>query len=175
MPLFQPKAQLPILLHSSNTYIFLLHSRFMDPKETVSRMGDPTQERHSDEEYIVAVRGYEPAATSEVAEKVGVARQSADYRLRQLEAEEKVRSKKAGSSLVWVELVECERCHEGAPRGDIRFIMLGGAMKPVEPHEKAPISDVTVHELCPDCAEEWREWLQKGSGSFNSFLEAFEE
>ena len=64
-------------------------------------MSEPVEERHSDEEYIDAVREHEPAATSEIAEVVGVARQSADYRLRKLEDEGNVTSKTIGNSLAW--------------------------------------------------------------------------
>ena len=64
-------------------------------------MGKPVEDRHSDEEYLDAVREHEPAATSEIAEVVGVARQSADYRLRKLEDDRKVASKKIGNSLAW--------------------------------------------------------------------------
>lgn len=64
-------------------------------------MPDSRGKRYSDEEYITAVRIHEPAATTEVAETVGVARQSADYRLRQLEDEGLVESKKIGNSLAW--------------------------------------------------------------------------
>lgn len=64
-------------------------------------MSEPVADRHSDEEYLDAVREHEPAGTSEVAAEVGVARQSADYRLRQLEDEGKVRSKQIGNSLAW--------------------------------------------------------------------------
>ena len=55
----------------------------------------------SDAEILEAVREHEPAGTSEVGEAVGVARQNADYRLRRLEEEGKVRGKKVGRSLVW--------------------------------------------------------------------------
>lgn len=64
-------------------------------------MVDSTRNRHSDEEYINAVHKHEPAATKEVAETVGVARQSADYRLRQLDDDGLVNSKKIGNSLAW--------------------------------------------------------------------------
>ncbi|WP_338738399.1 FaeA/PapI family transcriptional regulator [Haloplanus salilacus] len=52
--------------------------------------------------YLNAVRDHEPAATSEIADSVGVTRQGADYRLRQLEDEGKVQSKMVGNSLVWM-------------------------------------------------------------------------
>lgn len=64
-------------------------------------MSESVADRHSDEEYLAAVREHEPAATSEVADAVGVARQSADYRLRQLEVDGKVKSKQIGNSLAW--------------------------------------------------------------------------
>lgn len=57
---------------------------------------------HSDEEFIEAVREHEPASTREVAEEIGIYRQSADYRLRRLEEDERVTRKKAGHSLVWM-------------------------------------------------------------------------
>ena len=59
-------------------------------------------QKYTDEEYLEAVRDNEPAGTSEVAEAVGVKRQSADYRLRKLEEEERVKSKMVGNSLVWM-------------------------------------------------------------------------
>lgn len=55
----------------------------------------------SDGEVLEAVDRNEPAATSEVAEELGVVRQAADYRLRQLREQARVRSKKIGASLVW--------------------------------------------------------------------------
>lgn len=57
---------------------------------------------HDEEEYLDAVREHSPASTSEVADAVGVTRQGADYRLRQLEDEGKVSSKMVGNSLVWM-------------------------------------------------------------------------
>lgn len=60
-----------------------------------------SQHNNPEEDYLEAVREYEPAATSEVAEAVSVTRQGADYRLRQLEEDGLVRSKMAGNSLVW--------------------------------------------------------------------------
>lgn len=69
--------------------------------ESKPLMANPDGERHSDEEYIEAVQEHEPAGTSEVAEAIGVARQSADYRLRQLEDHGLLASKMVGNSLVW--------------------------------------------------------------------------
>lgn len=57
--------------------------------------------RHSDGAVLEAVRAHEPAATSEVADELGIARQSADYRLRRLQEDDRVASKKIGASLVW--------------------------------------------------------------------------
>lgn len=56
---------------------------------------------NSDDEYVAAVRTHEPAATSEVAREVGVTRQNADARLRQLDDAGRVKRKKIGASLVW--------------------------------------------------------------------------
>lgn len=64
-------------------------------------MSESITDRHSDEEYLEAVRQHEPAATSEIAETVGVTRQSADYRLRQLEDDGRVVSETIGNSLAW--------------------------------------------------------------------------
>lgn len=56
---------------------------------------------HTDEEVLEAVRNHEPAGTQEVANELGIARQSADYRLRRLLDEGRVLKKKVGNSLVW--------------------------------------------------------------------------
>lgn len=56
---------------------------------------------HTDAEIVAAVRAHEPAATSEVADELGIRRQSADYRLRRLRDAGRVSSKKIGASLVW--------------------------------------------------------------------------
>lgn len=56
---------------------------------------------HTDEEVLEAVRKHTPAGTQEVADELGIARQSADYRLRQLLADGDVSKKKVGNSLVW--------------------------------------------------------------------------
>lgn len=60
------------------------------------------ESEYSDEDIINAVRKHEPAATSEVAETLGMARQSADYRLRRLLEENRVSKKKVGNSLIWL-------------------------------------------------------------------------
>lgn len=56
---------------------------------------------YTDEDLLNAVTTHEPAATSEVAEELGVTRQSADQHLRRLADEGKIRKKKIGASLVW--------------------------------------------------------------------------
>jgi len=56
---------------------------------------------HNEDEYLEAIREKEPASTKEIAELVGVTRQGADYRLRQLEDDGLVKSKKIGNSLAW--------------------------------------------------------------------------
>lgn len=56
----------------------------------------------SEETYLEAIRENEPASTKEVAESVGVTRQGADYRLRELEKDGIVQSKMVGNSLIWM-------------------------------------------------------------------------
>lgn len=56
---------------------------------------------HADDAVVEAVRAHEPAGTSEVAGELGIARQSADYRLRHLREEGRVAVKKVGHTLVW--------------------------------------------------------------------------
>lgn len=56
---------------------------------------------HADEEFLEAVGRLEPAGTREVADAIGVTRQNADQRLRRLEDEGRVTSKKIGNSLAW--------------------------------------------------------------------------
>lgn len=70
--------------------------------------------QHSDEAVIAAVEKRSPAATSEVGDELGIARQSADYRLRKLADEGRVEKKKIGASLVWsVALAETSSEDEG--------------------------------------------------------------
>lgn len=57
---------------------------------------------HADADVLAAVRNHNPAATSEVADDLDIARQSADYRLRKLAEEGRVRQKKIGASAVWM-------------------------------------------------------------------------
>ncbi|ESS10807.1 MAG: hypothetical protein A07HR60_02828 [uncultured archaeon A07HR60] len=63
--------------------------------------GGRFEPEHTDEDVLNAVRGHEPAGTKEVADELGIARQSADYRLRRLLDEGRVSKKKVGNSLVW--------------------------------------------------------------------------
>lgn len=59
------------------------------------------QPEHDDREFLEAVSEHEPAGTAEIAEAVGVTRQNADHRLRQLVDEGAVTNTKIGSSLAW--------------------------------------------------------------------------
>ena len=68
--------------------------------------GGRFQKEHSDEDVLAAVRKHEPAGTAEVASELGIARQSADFRLRKLEDEGSVSVEKIGGSLVWSVLPE---------------------------------------------------------------------
>lgn len=63
---------------------------------------------HPDEEVLAAVREHNPAATSEVAEELGIARQSADSRLRKLADGERVRQKKIAAVAVWTPIEDGE-------------------------------------------------------------------
>ena len=63
---------------------------------------------HTDADVLAVVRERAPAGTKEVAEALGIARQSADYRLRKLADEGRVRSKKVGGSLAWTATSEAE-------------------------------------------------------------------
>lgn len=54
-----------------------------------------------DTDVVAAVQAHDPAATSEIAEAVGITRQGADRRLRDLRERGEVSSKKIGASLVW--------------------------------------------------------------------------
>ncbi|ERG90970.1 MAG: sugar-specific transcriptional regulator TrmB [Haloquadratum walsbyi J07HQW1] len=63
--------------------------------------GGRFEPEHTDKEVIDAVLEHQPAGTQEVADKLSIARQSADYRLRKLLEEGRVSKKKVGNSLVW--------------------------------------------------------------------------
>lgn len=56
----------------------------------------------SEKDLLNSVREHQPAGTSEVGDAVGLARQNAHYRLRRLEEQGEVESKKVGRSLVWM-------------------------------------------------------------------------
>lgn len=62
--------------------------------------------KYAEEDVLAAVREHAPAATREVAEAVGFTRQNADYRLRRLADEGKVRRKKVGPTLIWMPVTE---------------------------------------------------------------------
>jgi len=63
--------------------------------------GGQFEPEYTDEEVVEAVAENEPAGTTEVADELGIARQSADYRLRRLLDDDRVSKKKVGNSLVW--------------------------------------------------------------------------
>lgn len=67
---------------------------------------------YSEREYLEAIRRNEPASTAEVADSVGVTRQGADYRLRQLENDGLVTSKMVGNSLIWMAVAEPDEVAE---------------------------------------------------------------
>lgn len=56
---------------------------------------------HTDADVLDAVSTREPAATSEVADELGVTRQSVDVRLRKLADTGRVARKKIGAAAVW--------------------------------------------------------------------------
>jgi len=59
------------------------------------------QPEYSDAEIISAVRKHEPTGTNDIANELGIARQSADYRLRRLEEQGKLTVNKVGGALIW--------------------------------------------------------------------------
>ena len=61
---------------------------------------------HSEETYLDAVRENEPATTQQVADTVGVTRQGADYRLRELREEGLVEGEMLGNTLIWTVIDE---------------------------------------------------------------------
>jgi 5-methylcytosine-specific restriction endonuclease McrA len=69
--------------------------------ETLCSECHETRHYNDAEEYFDAIRANAPASTKEIADAVGVTRQGADYRLRQLEEDGKVESKMVGNSLLW--------------------------------------------------------------------------
>lgn len=64
----------------------------------VRRKRTPT----TDHDVLDAVYRLTPAGTAEVAELIGFSRQSADYRLRKLEEQGRIWSKKVGPTKVWI-------------------------------------------------------------------------
>jgi DNA-binding Lrp family transcriptional regulator len=72
----------------------------------------------TDEELIEQVRRIDAAATSEIADAVGLSRQGADKRLRELRDAGRVRSKKIGASLVWLPGDSPAKPDTGGRRGD---------------------------------------------------------
>lgn len=61
------------------------------------------------EAYLEAIREHAPhATTTKIAETVGVTRQGADYRLRQLEEQGQVESELVGNTLIWAVVEDAE-------------------------------------------------------------------
>ena len=60
------------------------------------------QSEFDDDEIIEAISNMQPTAgTADIAEELGVTRQSADYRLRRLEEEGRIRKETVGRTLIW--------------------------------------------------------------------------
>ena len=66
--------------------------------EQVRRRVTPVDDR----EILNAVYRCTPAGTNEVADLVGISRQGAEYRLKTLEEDERIWSKKVGPTRVWM-------------------------------------------------------------------------
>lgn len=98
-------------------------------------------QRHADEDVLEAVREHEPAATSEVADELGVVRQSADYRLRRLEDAGQVASKKIAASLVWFTVEDPPTTEDIAVSGSSSM-----PDPPAEPDDRRPNPGGEVHE-----------------------------
>lgn len=62
-------------------------------------MGGQFEPEYTDEEVVRAVVENKPAGTTEVANELGIARQSAGHRLRRVLDDERVSKKKVGNSL----------------------------------------------------------------------------
>lgn len=115
---------------------------------------------HSDADVLAAVRAHEPAATSEVGDELGISRQGADRRLRQLREESRVASKKIGASLVWFDAssgADTQRRETGAERADDEPDRSPGAAdhrddaaERAGDRDDAPDRDVDVGELVDD-------------------------
>lgn len=60
------------------------------------------KQKTTDDEYLNAVRENEPATTKEIMDTIDVSRTGALYRLNKLEDEGVLKSKEAGTSLVWM-------------------------------------------------------------------------
>jgi predicted transcriptional regulator len=63
--------------------------------------GGQFEPEYTDKEVMEVVAENEPAGTTEVADELGIVRQSADYRLHRLLDGERISKKKVGNSLVW--------------------------------------------------------------------------
>ena len=68
------------------------------PRDKQGRLGGNA---YSDDDFLDAVRGADLPTTGDVADAVGCSRQTAHKRLRALEDDGQLDSKKVGSALVW--------------------------------------------------------------------------
>lgn len=60
------------------------------------------QSEFDDDDIIEVISDLQPTAgTSDIAQELGVTRQSADYRLRKLQEEGRIRSETVGRTLIW--------------------------------------------------------------------------
>jgi hypothetical protein len=114
------------------------------PDSTPKRDDDGTFRAEVDDEKILdAVAEFEPAGTVDIGEAVGLARQNADYRLRQLRNDARVKSMKIGGTLVWSTVSSEE---------DTR---------PVTPESGVHLDGITFkRELTPQRREVLKTWLQ---------------
>ncbi len=115
---------------------------------------------HTDDEILGAVRAHEPAATSEVADEVGMTRQGADRRLRRLRDEGRVSSKKIAASLVWFGAdAESGRTPAETPAGSDAGEAPAGDAGARERTETAP-GDAARDDGDDDLADALREHLE---------------
>lgn len=62
----------------------------------------PQQSTIDDDEFVNVVYQHTPAGTTEVADTVGISRQATEYRLKKLEDQGRIWSKKIGPTRIWM-------------------------------------------------------------------------
>jgi len=72
-----------------------------DPPYFEQNQDGKIAQKYTDQQFISAVEENSPASTSEVSNAVGCTSANAYQRLKNLEEEGRVSSKKAGGSLIW--------------------------------------------------------------------------